>query len=150
MPEIRRAVPQDEPAIRACAAQAYAPYVAAIGRRPAPMDEEFTGPIHAGHVQIAEDSTGEFMGFIVFYEVAGTMHLETLAVCPEFMGRGIGKALISRCEQAARQSGLPTVALYTNEKMTDNLSIYPHLGYVEVARRHEDGFNRVYFEKPLT
>jgi hypothetical protein len=37
--------------------------------------------------------------------------------------------------------------LYTNEKMTDNLSIYRKLGYVEVARRTENGFNRVYFEK---
>jgi hypothetical protein len=42
------------------------------------------------------------------------------------------------------------VHLYTNEKMTDNLSIYPKLGYVEVARRTENGFNRVYFEKSLT
>jgi len=42
------------------------------------------------------------------------------------------------------------VHLYTNEKMTDNLSIYPRLGYVEVARRHEDGFDRVFFEKRLS
>jgi hypothetical protein len=33
--------------------------------------------------------------------------------------------------------------------MTDNLSLYPHLGYAEVDRRTEDGFNRVYFEKDL-
>lgn len=33
--------------------------------------------------------------------------------------------------------------------MTDNLSIYPRLGYVEVERRLEDGFNRVFFEKRL-
>jgi hypothetical protein len=33
--------------------------------------------------------------------------------------------------------------------MTENLSIYPRLGYVEVARRSEDGFNRVFFEKQL-
>ena len=39
--------------------------------------------------------------------------------------------------------------LYTNEKMIDNLSIYPKLGYVEVARRTESGFNRVYFERSL-
>jgi len=33
--------------------------------------------------------------------------------------------------------------------MTENLSIYPHLGYIEVDRREEDGFSRVYFEKRL-
>jgi hypothetical protein len=31
--------------------------------------------------------------------------------------------------------------------MAENLSIYPRLGYVEVARRVEDGFNRVFFAK---
>ena len=37
----------------------------------------------------------------------------------------------------------------TNEKMTENLTLYPRLGYCEVARRTEDGFNRVYFQKTL-
>jgi hypothetical protein len=41
------------------------------------------------------------------------------------------------------------VHLYTNEMMTDNLSIYPKLGYVQVALRTEHGFKRVYFEKSL-
>jgi hypothetical protein len=31
--------------------------------------------------------------------------------------------------------------------MTENLSFYPRLGYIEVARRAEHGFNRVFFEK---
>ena len=68
---------------------------------------------------------------------------------PSAAGRGVGKTLIGFCEDAARQRRM-NVHLYTNEKMTDNLSIYPKLGYVEVARRTADGFNRVYFEKTLT
>ena len=39
--------------------------------------------------------------------------------------------------------------LYTNEKMTANLSIYLRLGYTETGRRIEDGFKRVFFEKLL-
>jgi hypothetical protein len=34
--------------------------------------------------------------------------------------------------------------------MRENLSIYPRLGYVEVARRNEYGLDRVFFEKALT
>lgn len=45
---------------------------------------------------------------------------------------------------------MEAVHLYTNEKMVENLAIYPRLGYAETGRRHEDGFNRVYFEKRLT
>jgi hypothetical protein len=33
--------------------------------------------------------------------------------------------------------------------MTENLKIYPKLGYTVVGRRTEAGFNRVYFEKTL-
>jgi hypothetical protein len=33
--------------------------------------------------------------------------------------------------------------------MTENLDFYPRLGYLETQRVHEDGFDRVYFEKVL-
>jgi hypothetical protein len=33
--------------------------------------------------------------------------------------------------------------------MTDNLGLYPRLGYEEFDRRREDGFDRVYFSKAL-
>ncbi|MBK1992517.1 GNAT family N-acetyltransferase, partial [Campylobacter sp. 2018MI35] len=90
-----------------------------------------------------------FQGFIVFYAEEGHILLENVAVLPRAAGRGVGRALIGFCENAARRRGM-NVHLYTNEKMVDNLSIYPRLGYVEVARRTEDGFNRVYFEKTIT
>src|SRR6187401_944215 len=83
-----------------------------------------------------------FQGFIVFHAEEGHILLENVAVLPRAAGRGVGKTLIGFCENAARQRGM-NVHLYTNEKMIDNLSIYPKLGYVEVARRSEDGFNRV-------
>ena len=45
--------------------------------------------------------------------------------------------------------GLARVTLYTNARMHENLVLYPRLGYVEIDRRREDGFDRVYFEKML-
>ena len=33
--------------------------------------------------------------------------------------------------------------------MTENLSVYPHLGFIEVDRREEHGFARIYYEKRL-
>ncbi|MNH40626.1 putative acetyltransferase [compost metagenome] len=77
------------------------------------------------------------------------MLLENVAVLPSAAGRGVGKALISFCENTARQRGINAVHLYTNEMMTENLSIYPRLGYVKVGQRTEDAFKRVYFEKAL-
>jgi ribosomal protein S18 acetylase RimI-like enzyme len=147
--KIRKALAPDEAAIRACAEHAYERYVAAIGRKPAPMVADFAAQIAAGHVHAALDDAGHLQGFIVFFPRNGHMFLENVAVEPAAAGRGIGRALIAFCEDQARQAGLAAVHLYTNAKMTANLSIYPRLGYVEIDRRTEDGFDRVFFEKSL-
>lgn len=141
---IRLATPADEPAIRAIARAAYSPYIAAIGREPAPMIADFRAQIAARQVWVADG------GFIVFFEKDGAMFLENIAVHPDAAGQGIGKTLIAFCEDAARAAGLVAVILYTNAKMTANLSLYAYLGYAQTARRMEDGFDRIYFEKRLT
>lgn len=146
---IRQAITDDEPAIRECAEQAYSRYVPLIGRKPAPMLADFASQIAGGEVYVATDDQDNFLGFIVFYAEDQHMLLENIAVLPQAAGRGVGKALVNFCEAAAQRRGLNGVHLYTNEKMTENLSIYPKLGYAEVDRRSEDGFNRVYFEKTL-
>ena len=33
--------------------------------------------------------------------------------------------------------------------MSENIALYRRLGYVEVARRREAGYRRIYMEKPL-
>ena len=146
---IRKAESNDEPEIRNCAEQAYARYVPLMGRKPAPMVADFAAQIAAGEVYVATDDQDAFQGFIVFYAEEDHILLENVAVLPRAAGRGVGRELIGFCENSARQRGMNAVHLYTNEKMIENLSIYPRLGYVEVARRTENGFHRVYFEKAL-
>ena len=144
---IRQATANDEPAIKDCAQQAYARYVPLIGKKPAPMVADLQAQIAAGQVYIAAAEGGELQGFVVFYPEGKHILLESVAVLPGAAGRGIGKSLIRFCEDEARRCDFDAVRLYTNEKMTENLSFYPRLGYIEVARRTEDGFNRVFFEK---
>lgn len=146
---IRLAIASDESSIRDCAEQAYARYVPVIGRKPAPMLADYAAQIAAGIVYVATDANGSLLGFIVFYVSAGQLLLENVAVLPSAAGQGVGKSLIAFCEQAGRKLAIDTVQLYTNELMSDNLAIYPKLGYAQVGRRTEDGFKRVYFEKRL-
>lgn len=135
--------------VLACANRSYAQYIEALGPKLAPMVADFAGHIKAGHLWLAKDDTCAMLGYIVFYPITGKMMLENVAVNPGASGKGIGKELIRFCEDQARREGLDVVRLYTNEKMTDNLSIYPHLGYQEVERRFEHGYARVFFEKRL-
>ncbi len=140
---IRPATPADEPAVRACAEAAYSPYVGVIGRKPAPMVADFAALIREGVVvHVAAGAGGRVEGYIVCYPLGDAMRLENVAVLPAAAGRGLGKALVGRCEAAARAAGLAAVELYTNAAMVANLSIYPHLGYRETGRRHEHGFDR--------
>jgi len=57
--------------------------------------------------------------------------------------------LMAEAETAAHAAGLPSVTLYTNIHMTENLDFYARLGFAETGRVHEDGFDRIYMEKAL-
>ena len=146
---IRLARPEDAVFLQACAEAAYARYVPQIGRRPAPMDADFPAQIAAGQVSVAEDVQGQLQGYIVCVPMGDHMLLESGAVHPRAAGQGLGRRLITHCEALARAQGLAEVRLYTNAKMTGNLRLYPHLGYLETGRRRENGFDRVYFAKVL-
>jgi ribosomal protein S18 acetylase RimI-like enzyme len=52
-------------------------------------------------------------------------------------------------EREARRHGLAAIRLYTNAAMTENLSFYRQLGFVETRRAIEQGFNRVFMRRDL-
>ncbi len=146
---IRQARFSDLDAIRRCAEAAYAKYVDRIGRKPAPMVADFAALIESGSVRVDIDDSGLLRGYVVSYPRGDHFHLENIAVDPALQGRGIGRELITWVEQEASASGYDRIELYTNARMTDNLDLYPRLGYREFDRRVEHGFDRVYFEKDL-
>ena len=148
MTEIRKAAKSDLLEIETCAADAYAVYVERIGRKPAPMVADFATAIKNEQLYVALEN-GQLVGFAVFYPQRDHVHLENVAVSPEFQRRGIGSGLIEFVEQQARVEGYCRLELYTNAKMTENLELYPRLGYQQFDRRYVNGFDRVYFSKVL-
>ena len=147
-PEIRPATGTDVAAVQALARAAYALYVPRIGREPAPMHADFATQIATGQVHVAT-LDNVCVGYIVLYPRGDHVHVENIAVDPRAQGRGVGKALLNFAEDRASDHGLYAIELYTNEKMTENLQLYPRLGYREIDRRSEAGFARVYFRKDL-
>ena len=112
------------------------------------MVADFAAAIDRDEVYLAED-TGRICGFVIFYPRGNHVHLENVAVRPELQRRGIGLLLITYVEQKAIQGGYSSIELYTNANMTENLGIYPKLGYQQYDRRMDEGFDRVFFRKTL-
>lgn len=75
--------------------------------------------------------------------------VHNLVVAPQAQGRGYGRLLLDVAERAARERARPALTLFTNEVMWENLAVYARMGFVEVGRRVEDGYRRVYFRKEL-
>lgn len=112
------------------------------------MVTDYTEFISKGLVHVAVDRE-ELKGLIVLIPKTNYLLIENVAVHPSFQGQGIGRELIEFGIEFARKANFKEVCLYTNELMTENLKYYPKFGFIEVDRRIEDGFNRVYMSKPL-
>jgi GNAT superfamily N-acetyltransferase len=143
---VRLARDDDVPLLRDLVERAYSPYIGRIGRRPSPMDDDYTEKVREGRVFVADD--GDVTGLIVLIAAPHHLLIENVAVDPDRQRTGVGRALMAYAETYAHEHGLRELRLYTNLKMTENLTLYPRLGYTEVDRRTENGFQRVFFSKP--
>lgn len=148
MSEPRRARPQEAQALRELVRAAYAVHVPRIGREPAPMLDDYAARIAAGQAWILEEG-GTALGALILEDEPGALLLHNIAVAPAAQGRGIGRRLIAFTEAEARRRGHPLLRLYTNERMVENVAMYPRLGFVETGRGSEAGHRRVYFEKRI-
>lgn len=110
------------------------------------MRADFRTQIDLGYVFVA-NLNACFAGYVVFYPEGDHLHLENVAVLPTHTGKGVGSALVRFVEFCASSQGYSAVELYTNEAMTENLRMYPRLGYAEIRRAEQDGFERVFFRK---
>lgn len=146
---IRPAGSADVAGIEAIVVAAYAVYVPRIGKPPAPMLADYAAHVAAGHVHVLDDD-GVLVGAVVYWPEIDHVYLDMVAVDPDATGRGHGRRLIAHAEDAARVLGLAAVRLYTNARMTENLTLYPRLGYRETDRKHHEGYDRVFFEKTVS
>ncbi len=165
---IRPAVSADCGKLTDLATAAYERYLKRMDKKPAPMTEDYAKLVAKGHVFVLEirsalqgiekpgaepqapsSVSATIAGFIVLLPEKDALLLDNVAVDPAAQGRGYGKKLIAFAEKYAREAGFCRIFLYTNEIMTENLRLYPSLGYTQTHRARDGGFNRVFFSKPL-
>lgn len=147
--DIRLAGTEDIGAVEEIVQAAYFRYVARLGRKPAPMLDDYGRLIADRRVYVAEQD-GIVKGVLVLIPQGDAMLLDNVAVAPSAQGLGLGRKLLEFAERAARDAGFRAVRLYTNEAMTENISLYSRVGYREAHRAEENGLRRVYMTKPLS
>jgi len=143
----RLAKPQELSEIEEVVTASYEKYLPRMDKPPAPMERDYAEAIENREIWVVGDPVQGLISLITTPE--GVLLIENVAVHPSAQGSGRGGELMSFAEFVATDCGLDRLALYTNEAMTENLSLYEHLGFHEVGRRTEDGFRRIYMEKIL-
>jgi len=145
---LRAARPEEADALRALVERAYAGYVPLIGRRPAPMDDDYPARIAAGQATVLERD-GAIAALLVLVDEPDHLYLDNIAVDPDAHHQGTGRFLLEHVVAEARRRGLPEVRLVTNEKMLRNIGIYTRFGFEEYARQEMGGYHRVLMRKRL-
>ena len=146
---VRPAIEADLGAVQACVVAAFQHYTERIGKPPGPMQLDFLSEIRARHVWVAQVEQAT-VGVIVLYATEHGFYIDTVAALPARQGQGVGKLLLTFAEDEARRRGHSSIYLCTNSKMTENQVFYPRIGYVEYERKHEGGYDRVYYAKALS
>jgi GNAT superfamily N-acetyltransferase len=161
--EIRRAEAADVAAITEIVRGSYEPYLDRGLRRPRPLDDDYSARVREGHTYVAVDAAGRIMGTLGVLPMPGGpasgpatsrpapdhLLIVNVAVDPSRRGEGIGRLLLEHAEALAAAQGLTELRLYTQAAMTENVAMYPRLGWTETGRRTDDGLERVFFSKWL-
>jgi ribosomal protein S18 acetylase RimI-like enzyme len=146
LPGLRRATAADLPAIKTVIHAAYGKYLTRMDRPPAPMLRDYGSSVEDGTTWVIGSPAA---AVLTLYPRDDHLLVENIAIDPSAQGQGLGRALMTFAEQEAARRGFTRMALVTHEVMTENQAIYARLGYTEVERRAEDGYRRIYMEKPL-
>lgn len=113
------------------------------------MSDDYGALIEARRIHVVERDNA-VQGIIVLIPENDAMLLDNVAVDPDAQGSGLGRLMLEYAEQAARAAGYRAIRLYTNEAMTENISLYSRIGYAETHRVEEKGLKRVYMIKILS
>lgn len=146
---VRPAGVSDLHAMTQIVADAYGKYIDRIGKAPGPMLDDYSAHVR-NHTAWVVECDGTVAGLIVLLPEHDHLLLDNVAVDPARHGRGIGRILMRFAEQEALRRGYSELRLYTHEKMSENLAMYPALGWQETGRGEQAGYQRVFFRKRVS
>jgi N-acetylglutamate synthase-like GNAT family acetyltransferase len=131
---IRKALPGDAAGLQASMKSAYAGYEERMaGVRLPPMGLDYASEIKDFPTWIAE-SDGMIAGGLTMIFKDAKASIANIGVRPDCQGQGIGGGLMHFAEEQARERGHSELHLATHILLTENVSLYIHLGWSEIER----------------
>jgi ribosomal protein S18 acetylase RimI-like enzyme len=97
------------------------------------MQDDYAQRIAEGQVWVLEEH-GDLLGIVMLKDGPDALLLPNIAIAPAAQGRGHGRRLIAFAEAEARRRGFGELRLFVNALLIENIALYRHLGFAEVAR----------------
>ena len=132
--QIREATLEDTESLKKCMESGYAPYQERMGgERLPPMDIDYSSEIENYPVWVVE-SQGQIVGGLIMVFEDGISSIANIAIDPKFQGQGIGGRLMRFAELKAKEKNTSELRLATHVLLSENISLYRHLGWEEIGR----------------
>lgn len=103
------------------------------GQRLPPMDLDYSCEIRDFPTWVAEFN-GNIVGGLTMIFGNDYATIANIAVHPGYQGQGIGGGLMKFAEATAKEQGYSELRLATHALLTENVSLYRHLGWTEIVR----------------
>jgi GNAT superfamily N-acetyltransferase len=146
--QFRPAERADAAVIKDIVRAGYAKWVPVIGREPLPMRADYDKAVAEHPFDVAVED-GRVVGMIETMLEDDHLWIENVCVAPDAQGRGIGRLLLERAEQKAREAGRFELRLLTNGAFEANVLLYKRHGYTIDREEPFMGGMTVYMSKKL-
>ncbi|MDX8366123.1 GNAT family N-acetyltransferase [Cytobacillus sp. IB215665] len=142
--KIRKAKVSDAKDLKNCMDASYSVYMNRFKEKLPPMNVDYEEEIALYPVWVAESDKDVIGGLILLFEDEYST-IANVAVHPNYQGIGLGRSLLQFAETEARSRGYMEIRLATHVLLTENISYYLHLGWIEFDRDAK----RVYMKKNI-
>ena len=78
------------------------------------------------------DADGTPLAHAVLRELRGDWEVKRVIVSEAARGRGVGRTLMARLEDLAREAGVPRLILQTGNRQPDAVALYEKIGYTPI------------------
>jgi ribosomal-protein-alanine N-acetyltransferase len=95
------------------------------------------------HIYVARTASCRVAGFCAFWLVFDEIHINNVAVLPEYRGRGMGSAVLRHVLQEAQRLGATRATLEVRASNTGAGRLYERLGF------HVAGIRPNYYSSPV-